>query len=392
MENIIPAKKHAKLSASGSAMWMNCPGSIQAQEGLPNTSSPFAEEGTLAHELADMCLKAQVDAEFYIGEIVNAESNGKEISVVVDREMANFIQEYLDYVRSFETENSQLFTEEKVSFSHIVDNGFGTIDSAIFDYDIKVLHIFDLKYGRGIEVSAIDNTQGLLYAAGIKNELGWIGIEKIVIHIVQPRKYNTSSFEVSIEELIKFEEFAKQKALETAKINAKRVAGEKQCEFCLARFTCKERDMHFSRIIINDFKDLTEDDMDNISNERIKTILDNKNFVIKFLKDIETNAFERLSKGEAIPGYKLVQGISNRKWLPEAENVLIEKLGEKAYSKELINITAAEKLLNKKEVNELTYKPESAIKLVKESDKKEPIKSVIDYFDNLNDNKDEKEL
>lgn len=383
MENITPAKKHAKLSASGSAKWLNCPGSIQAEEGLPNTSSPFAEEGTLAHELADMCLKAQVDAEVYIGEIIKAESDGKEISVIVDREMANFVQEYLDYVRSFETENSQLFTEERVSFSHIVKDGFGTIDSAIFDYDIKTLHIFDLKYGRGVEVSATNNTQGLLYAAAIKNELGWIGIEKIVIHIVQPRKYNISSFEVSIEELKKFEEFAKQKAIETTLPNAKRVAGQKQCEFCLSRFTCTERERYFTELTAMAFDDISEKPIEEISKERIKTILDNRGFIKKFLADIEEHAYNLLIWGASIPGYKLIQAKSNRKWKPEAEEVLLEKLGDKAYTKEFIGITAAERLLPKKEVNELTYKPDGEIKLVDFSDKRDAISPTINDFNNI---------
>ena len=139
--------EHAKLSASGSSRWLNCPGSVKAEEGYPNQpSSAFALEGTRAHEVADLCLKASCDADVYIGK--------KVLDDVIDAGMAGYVQEYLDYVRSYETATSKLFTEERVDFSHVVPGGFGTLDAAVLDYDTKTCHIFDLKYGKGVKVDA----------------------------------------------------------------------------------------------------------------------------------------------------------------------------------------------------------------------------------------------
>ncbi len=379
-------KKHAKLSASGSSKWINCPGSIEAESKIPNKSSVYAEEGTLAHELADICLKAGVDTSAFIGKEIHAESDNKVLSTIVDKEMAKFVQEYLDYVRSFETKNSQLYTEDRVDFSNIAPDGFGTMDSAILDYDSGVCHIFDLKYGQGVEVSAIENTQGQLYALGFYNELKCLDVIKsFVIHIVQPRKWNFSQWEISIEDLVAFGEFAKKKAQEALTPGAKRVPGYKQCEFCNAKASCSALDKFTQEVISADFDNLDEINIA-LTDERVKLILDNKKLIESFLNAVETKAFERLISGEKIPGYKIVEGRSQRKWIDGAEAMLIEKLGEEAFEKSLIGITAAEKKLNKKDVNDLTYKPPGKLTLAPESDKRPPVTSVSDDFENLNDN------
>jgi len=379
-------KKHAKLSASGSSKWINCPGSIEAESKVAKKQSVYAEEGTLAHELADTCLKKRVDASTFIGKTISCESDGKVLSTVVDKEMAKFVQEYLDYVLSFETKNSQLYTEDKVDFSNIAPDGFGTMDSAILDYDTGVCHIFDLKYGQGVEVSAIENTQGQLYALGFYNELKCLDVIKsFVIHIVQPRKWNFSEWEISLKDLVAFGEFAKKKAQEALKPGAKRVPGYKQCEFCAAKASCTALDKFTQEIISADFDNLDEVDSESVTDERVKLILDNKKLIESFLSAVETRAFERLVAGEMIPGYKLVEGRSNRKWIDDAEAKLIEKLGDEAFEKSLIGITAAEKKLNKKEVNDLTYKPPGKLTLAPESDKRPAVTSVTDDFENLND-------
>ena len=378
-------KKHAKLSASGSSKWINCPGSIEAESKIVKKQSVYAEEGTLAHELADICLKKRVDTSTFIGKTISCESDGKVLSTVVDKEMAKFVQEYLDYVRSFETKNSQLYTEERVDFSNIAPDGFGTVDSAILDYDTGVCHIFDLKYGQGVEVSAIENTQGQLYALGFYNELKCLDVIKtFTIHIIQPRKYNLSSWEISVKDLLAFGEFAKEKAKEALTPGAKRVPGYKQCEFCNAKASCIALDKFTQEIISDDFDNLDKLYSGEITNERIKLILDNKKLIESFLNAVESRTLDRLVSGEKIPGYKLVEGKSNRKWIDGAERVLIEKLGDEAFEKSLIGITSAEKKLNKKEVNELTYKPKGKLTLTSESDKRVAITSVFEDFENLN--------
>ena len=382
-------KKHAKLSASGSSKWLNCAGSIEAESKIPNKQSVYAEEGTLAHELADICLKKQLEAKKYIGyDVLYA----PEKSGIITEEMAKFVQEYIDYVLAHETKNSQLYTEDRVDFSNIVPDGFGTMDAAILDYDTGICHIFDLKYGQGVPVDAVENTQAQLYALGFYNELKCLDVIKsFKIHIVQPRIFNYSSWEITLDDLVKFGEYASKKANEALTPNAPRTPGEKQCKWCNAKATCPALKKHTENTILSSFEDLNEKDptskgnifTNQLNDEQLKLILDNKNLIEDFLKSVEQHIYDRVLNGEKFEGYKLVEGRSNRKWVDDAEEVLKNKLGEDAYEKKLIGITAAGKKLKKDEVEELTYKPEGKLQLVPASDKRKEVTKTIDHFDKI---------
>lgn len=375
-------KKHAKLSASGSSKWLNCPGSVEAESKIPNKQSVYAEEGTLAHELADICLKKGLEAKKYIGcDILYA----PEKSSIITEEMAKFVQEYIDYVLAHATKNSQLYTEDRVDFSNIVPDGFGTMDAAIFDYDTGICHIFDLKYGQGVPVDAVENTQAQLYALGFYNELKCLDVIKsFKIHIVQPRVFNYSSWEISLDDLVKFGEYASKKANEALTPNAPRTPGEKQCKWCNAKATCPALKKHTEDTILSSFEGLNKDIMFNeLNDEQLKLILDNKNLIEDFLKSVEQHIYDRVLNGEKFEGYKLVEGRSNRKWVDDAEEVLKNKLGKNAYEKKLIGITAAGKKLKKDEVEELTYKPEGKLELVLASDKRKEVTKTIDHFDKV---------
>jgi hypothetical protein len=381
-------KKHAKLSASGSSKWLNCAGSIEAESKIPNKQSVYAEEGTLAHELADICLKKNIEAKKYIGyDVLYA----PEKSGVITKEMAKFVQEYIDYVLSHETKNSQLYTESKVDFSNIVPDGFGTSDAAILDYDTGICHIFDLKYGQGVPVDAVENTQAQLYALGFYNELKCLDVIKsFKIHIVQPRIFNYSSWEITLDDLVKFGEYASKKANEALTPNAPRTPGEKQCKWCNAKATCPALKKHTEDTILKSFDNLNKgktpflkDETNVLSDKQLKLILDNKKLIEDFLKSVEQHIYDRVLNGEKFEGYKLVEGRSNRKWVDDAEDILKEKLGEDAYEKKLIGITAVGKKLKKDEVAELTYKPEGKLQLVPDSDKRKEVTKTIDHFDKI---------
>lgn len=383
-------KKHAKLSASGSSKWLNCPGSVEAESKLPDKSSIYAEEGTLAHELADICLKKGIEAKKYIGyDVLYA----PEKSGIITEEMAKFVQEYIDYVLAHETKNSQLYTEDRVDFSNVVPDGFGTMDAAILDYDTEICHIFDLKYGQGVSVDAVENTQAQLYALGFYNELKCLDVIKsFKIHIVQPRIFNYSSWEITLDDLVKFGEYASKKANEALTPNAPRTPGEKQCKWCKAKDgngalgipPCAALKKHTEDTILSTFEDLNKDIMTNkLNDEQLKLILDNKKLIEDFLKSVEQHIYDRLLDGEKFEGYKLVEGRSNRKWADDAEEVLKNKLGEDAYEKKLIGITAAGKKLKKDEVEELTYKPEGKLQLAPASDKRKEVTKTIDCFNKI---------
>jgi len=394
-------KAHAKLSASGSERWLNCAGSVAAEASMLDKASGAAELGTLAHELADICLKNEQCTDEWVNNEISCEYNGKLLKIIVDKDMGKFVQEYLDYVRSHESSDSQLFTEERVDFSNFVPDGFGTLDSAIIDYETGVCHIFDLKYGM-TEVDVEGNTQARLYCLGLHNGLGFLEIIKSFrIHIVQPRRFSITSEDICLEELLEFGEYACGRASFALSENAIRTPGEKQCHWCKVRFTCVALKEFTEKIICSEFENLDEGLVDYsaggdkclddpltrqqthtyISDQQVKLILDNKKLIEKFLNDIRENTLERLQNGEKIPGYKLVRKRANRKWVSDAEDHLVRKLGEDvAYVDKLISITEASKLLDKEYIDGITYKPEGAVDIAPDKDKRDSVASIIDEF------------
>lgn len=233
-------RAHAKLSASGSEIWLNCAGSINAQSQYKNTSSRYAIEGTFAHELADLCLKNNLPAINYLNNTLTIKDNKKVKTNTVTEEMASFVQEYIDYVNSYATSESVLYTENKVDFSNHVPDGFGTLDSAIYLPSTETLHIFDLKYGKGVKVVAEKNTQGMLYALGMINELdGLDRFQDVYIHIVQPRIPSFTHYKTSKLELLEWSKYVSERANLALTDNAPRTAGEKQCLWCLAKNECE---------------------------------------------------------------------------------------------------------------------------------------------------------
>ena len=135
---------HSELGPSGAHRWLNCPGSYAATKDLPEETSEFAEEGTDAHELAEICLTQKRTARAFIGQtpLINKER-------VIDEDMAYYVQQYVDYVRAIPGDQEY---EQLVDYSQWVPGGFGTADAIVIDGE--TIHIIDLKYGKGVEVHA----------------------------------------------------------------------------------------------------------------------------------------------------------------------------------------------------------------------------------------------
>ena len=369
-------RAHAKLSASGSAMWINCPGSIKANDGLVDKGSIFAAEGTAAHELAEICLSNDTSAHDYVGDIIS----GFEVT----NDMADHVQSYVDYVRNISGEHHY---EVRVDFSKYVPGGFGTSDAVVLDGD--TIHCIDLKFGRGVPVYAEQNSQGLLYALGAYEMFNVFGddFKRVKIHIIQPRIGNYSDWELSIDELLKWGEFVSERAQLALSDNPERVAGEKQCKWCKAKATCKALSDYTNKIITAEFEDLTPTkDANQLDDDQVAEVLAHKSLITEWLNAVEQHAFDKLERGESVKGFKLVAGRSVRKWSDNAEQVLAEQLGDQAYDKKLIGIGAAEKIIGKKQLADLdiTVKPDGKPTIVPETDKRQALDNVADCFDNVN--------
>ena len=370
---------HAKLSASGSERWLRCPGSVKAEEGIKESFSVFAAEGTAAHELAELCLTTNNQPEHYVGQLFSG--------FAVDAEMAEHVQTYIDYVKQF---NGEHFYEVRVDFSPWVPEGFGTSDAIVIDSAKRVMHIIDLKYGKGVEVYADNNTQAQLYALGAINDFAYIyDVDKIFVHIVQPRRDHISDWSLTLNELMTFGKKAQQGAMEALKPNAAKYPGEKQCQWCKAKPTCPALKTMTEQTLITMFEDMdsaTLPNADTLTDEQLAEALGNKRLITGWLDAVEQLITDRLINGQPFNGYKLVEGRSNRQWADEqeAEKALAKSYSEEQlYKKAFISVAQAEKLLGKKDVAlllNLVVKPAGKPTLATADDKRQSIGANLDDF------------
>ena len=369
--------QHAKLNSSASHRWLNCPGSVKLSEHYPNGSSIYADEGTIAHSLAEGLLgadaKLQQDAldqaKVFYEEHPELGETAQHMKDVLVPYVEYCLEEFLD--QQHIDPAAQLMTEERVDLSDYIPGGFGTSDVVILRQGR--LHIIDLKYGKGVAVSAENNPQLRLYALGTLARFDMLyDIQEVVMTIYQPRLDNVSTDSISARDLyIWGDEVIKPGAQLALSDDAPVKAGD-WCQFCPARFDCRERAEDAMRVQ-EYLKKMV------LSPEEIGEILGKVDRLVKFADDIKASALTKALEGEAIPGWKVVEGRSNRKYCGTEEEIVKQCEGagyDQAllYEKKLLTITAMEKLMGKKQFAEVlgsyVEKPEGKPTLAPESDKR----------------------
>lgn len=404
---------HALLSPSAANMWFACPGSLWLSKDEPDKESEYAAEGTTAHALAEYCFKYDKPADTLLGMKTVANN------INVDEEMAEAIQGYVDTIKGIKDSMSSLMAfdiEQKLDFSDLLDlsthistmnaddytpeKSFGTADVVLLgDGELQV---HDLKYGKGVCVSAINNRQLLIYAlaAYYYYSLG-CEINKISIHIHQPRLNHYSEFSVTPDELLAFGKELKNKAGEayTVYLNGPRsaddfCAGESQCRFCKAAGKCEALANQVAEKIGADFTNLDEAVIEEVSNEEGEALADKFkaiDMIRSWIKAVETRVQAQLQLGNSVPGYKLVVGRQgNRSWTSEedAENTLksFRLKQDEMYNRKLISPTQALKVLKGseiriKKIEGIITRPEGKPTIVPESDKRPAISPADDFTD-----------
>lgn len=372
-------RKHALLSASGSSRWLACPPSARLEEPFENTSSDYAKEGTLAHEIADAELRV-LSGEYSKHKRTYAIKK-LEKSEFYSKEMPNQVGKYVDFVHEQFSEmaflskmNPAIFVEARVDFSDIVPEGFGTGDCVIATEGI--LRVIDLKYGKGIKVDAPNNSQLMLYAYGALKLVEFMyEIDEVEMIIVQPRLNHISTWKISIDDLL---HWAYGEAKEKAKL-AWEGKGEKKagdhCKWCKAKPICPAIQDYVNEIAKHDFSEPELLGIEDVIEmyERIPILQD-------YAKSISDYLNSKALKGEEVPGYKLVEGRSNRRWVDEdaAIQFLKDEFGfnhnEIVNTKlkgigDISNLMSLDDFENK--MKTFIHKPEGKPTLVPESDKRQ---------------------
>ena len=358
---------HARLSPSGAHRWMACPGSAVLEAGLPDNGSIYADEGTAAHTLASYCLEDKTNAADYIGEVIRV----GERTFTVDTAMAGHVQDYVDFVRRL-AEGKSLLVERRVPIGHLTgeDGAEGTSDAVVISGSERNLTVIDLKYGMGVEVSAIENEQAQMYALGTYEKYGMLAdFDTVSMYIHMPRLNYVSEYHISVAELLAFANEVRDAASEVEQATALGVdapifgdfltPGGKQCKFCKAKATCPALRAEVLGILSDkvataeDFAQFVPDAVTADDGENFLAIAMSKAGLIEdWVKSIRAEVERRLLSGKPVPGYKLVEGKQgNRKWddETEAENVLksMRLKHEDMYDRKVISPTSAEKLLKK---------------------------------------------
>jgi hypothetical protein len=370
------AETHATLSPSSADRWMTCPGSVPLSEGIVDTSSEYAAEGSAAHEIAALCLTSGSDAAAYVGRIV--EIDAREIEITAD--MAEHIQVYVDHVRSrvadWQTLGATvtLEVEQRVPIGHLTgeDGAEGTADAVIIAElpDVRTaIEVIDLKFGRGVEVEATDNRQLRLYALGAIEKFGmvWTFTEARVA-ISQPRlSTKPAEWEVSIEDLERFGQDVKRASASVAEaricfankspdFDLFLQPSEKACKWCKVKGTCKTLAQHVTTTVLDDFEDLSQGgveqaikDVPTRPDENLAQAMACVNLIEDWCKAVRADVERRLLAGGQVPGFKLVEGRAGaRRWVDDAKAEAVLKSmrlkQEDMYDFTLINPTRAEKL------------------------------------------------
>ncbi|HLN88998.1 MAG TPA: DUF2800 domain-containing protein [Candidatus Binatia bacterium] len=377
-------RSHAILSASGSKRWLTCTPSAKLEQGFPEEESTFAAEGTFAHELSEIHLS------YYLGQIKRAAFN-RELKKRSDhpfysQEMLDYIQTYVDIAAErineakAQTNDAVVLIEQRLDFSNWVPQGFGTGDIVIIADG--TLEIIDLKYGKGVPVSAEENTQMRLYALGALHQFEFLyDIERVRMTIVQPRLDTVSTDEISVGDLLEWaNEIVKPRAEMAIKGEGEFSAGE-HCRFCRARYTCRERAESNLQLARYEFQNPPL-----LTHEEVAEVLMQAESLQKWAADIQSYALEQAEKfGVRFPGWKLVEGRSNRKYIDKAsvaDTLILAGYQEDLIyePREILGISAMEKAIGKKQfgelLTELVIKPTGKPTLVHESDKRPELNSV----------------
>ncbi len=369
---------HSLLSASGAARWVACPPSARLESQFTeDQESTYAAEGTLAHAIAEQLLR------YNNGEISKKALTGRLNKLKADPlyndEMLDYIAEYANRVWEIVNEvkascpDALVLFEQRLDFSEYVPGGFGTGDVVIVADDM--VNVIDLKYGKGVGVSAEANPQLRLYGIGAYLEHSMLyDIRRVKMTIIQPRLENTSIEELTVEELLEWAEGTIQPRAALAYAGEGEFQVGDHCRFCRARRTCRARADYNLELTKLEFEDPAL-----LSDEEISEVLRRSDELAHWVKDITEYALTQALMGVKFTGWKLVEGTSRRKYLdPEkVEAVLTEagySLEQIRKPVELIGITDMTKLIGKKNFEDLLsgllIKPEGKPTLVPETDKR----------------------
>lgn len=373
-------RAHALLSASGAHRWLNCTPSAKLEEQFgERKSSPYAAEGTLAHELSELYIRYDIlqcisvaDFEAKLEELMANELFNDEMLDAIPMYTGYCAEQYQEAHTHDELAIMEI--EQKLDLTEYIPESFGTADCIIISDG--VMEVIDLKYGKGVPVYADYNPQLMLYGLGALNKFGFMyDIAQVKLTIVQPRLNSISSFLIPVNELEAWANDILRPAAKLAFSGEGELQAGDWCKFCAVKNKCRKLYEQQLEIAKYEFKEPAL-----LTDEEIADVLGRLPQLTEWASSISEYARNKaIIEGKVWPGYKLVEGRSIRKWIDEekAAKAILAVPGvseDQVYNTKLKGISDIEKLLGKKlfaeKLSEVVVKPQGAPTLVPESDKR----------------------
>lgn len=340
------SRAHALLSASSAARWLACPPSAVAAEAYPQQDTDYTKEGTLAHEVAEIVALRGVPQLF-------PDIDTYEFPEGFTQEMIDCAEGYADYIQEqIKSDTAVVLLEQRVDYSPWAPGGFGTTDCLIIQGD--TMDVIDYKYGKGVAVSAVGNSQEKYYGLGALNDYGFAyDIQRVRLHIFQPRMNNISVDELTADELLAWGESNKPTAEKAAKGKGKYNPGE-HCRFCPHAGRCRALTKVCTEYVETHG---IKAGIETLAPWEVAEVLRMEPVVSLWLKRVKDQALTTLLNGGEVPGYKVVAGRGSRAWKDELQTAdALKAAGVPAedYTKtELLSPAAMEKAIGKKKVAEI---------------------------------------
>lgn len=386
-------RAHALLGASKAEQWINCPPSARVQESVPDKRSEYADEGTTAHELAEIKLRSRIlPCNSKQRKALDEKYEKIKASKYYGQEMEDAVQTYVELVEELfmgakaRSKDAEVLLEARLNFSDWVPEGYGTGDVVIISDG--VLEVIDLKYGKGVPVSSIANPQLRLYGLGAWYEFNYFySIDEVHLTIIQPRLDSVSTDVFPINDLLEWADTEVKTAAALAYAGEGDFKSGEHCRWCKVKGNCRARADENMKALEYEFKDPAL-----LSNDEIGSILYIAEQLKKWAKDVEDYAYDQAINGHPIPQWKLVEGRSNRS-ITDKEAAIkafeAAKLDPDKYLKpqELLGIGDLEKKVGKKVLpiilDGLIVKPPGKPVLVAETDPRPELNSIENDFANI---------
>ncbi len=361
-------RAHSTIGASSYYRWKRsaCPGSVKLSKGMPNRSTKYAAEGSVAHAIGERAILKRIglapDDDFDQRHALGCVVKHEEHDITIDDEMLEAAEFYADTVLAeYKPEDGDiLYVEKRFNLRRIHPGLFGTSDTVLIKVKLKKIIVFDLKYGAGIAVEAEENEQLQYYCVGALLESN-AGVLDAEVVIVQPRAFHEEGpvrrWAFPAVEIFDFVEDLKADAQATEDPNAPLRAGE-WCRFCPAAPICKTLKDYVNEMAKQDFGPVPT----TAAAAEFRPIYDPAalNEVLRALPTIKSwvERVEAFARAEALTGrgsngHKLVRGKGSRELKDQKTAVSWLLLGQGVaesamyHPRELKSVAQLEVLLDK---------------------------------------------